>query len=101
MKNSDHNLIYLEVDKKWNTFSKKIRLEIFNYNNENGFKQFALETEDNPALRDAFEDENEDLEVSSRRWLKAINLTIRKSFKKIRIGKYKTDSELFFTKRNI
>ena len=63
VKNSDHNLIYLEVDKKWNTFSKKIRLEIFNYNNENGFKQFALETEDNPALRDAFEDENEDLEV--------------------------------------
>ena len=48
----------------------------------------------NSYLRGVFEDEDEDLEISSKRWLKAINLSIRKSFKKIRIGKHKINTEL-------
>ena len=43
------------------------------------------------SLRRAF---NEDLEISAKRWLKAVNACIRKSFKKVRIGKYKTDAKL-------
>ena len=94
VKNSDHNIIYLEVDRKWTSLVKNIRLEIFNYNDEEGFTKFQKETENNTALRDAFKYENEDLEIASKRWLKAVNECIRKSFKKVRIGKIKTDSKL-------
>ena len=94
IKNSDHNLIYLEIDRKWKTSEKKARIEIFNYNDEEGFDKFRKETEDNPVLKYAFEDESEDLEISSKKWLKEINSCIRKSFKKVRIGKYKTDDKL-------
>ena len=87
-------MIYLEVDKKWDSFAKKIRTEIFNYNNKDGFEKFIKETENNSIFREVFEDENEDLEISSKRWLKAVNSSIRKSFKKVRIGKYKTDAKL-------
>ena len=52
----------------------------------------SLKLRDYPlSLRRAF---NEDLEISAKRWLKTVNACIRKSFKKVRIGKYKTDAKL-------
>ena len=91
VKKSDHNLIYLEVNREWKTFVKKKRIEIFNFNDDDGFKKFFTETDDNPALRNAFKNENEDFETASKKWLKILNSCIFKSFKKIRVGKHKID----------
>ena len=94
IKKSDHNLIYLEVDREWKTNVKKKRIEIYNFNDDEGFKKFYKETEDNLALRNAFENDNEDIETASKKWLKILNSCIYKSFKKIRVGKHKTDPNM-------
>ena len=51
VKKSDHNLIYLEVNREWKTFVKKKRIEIFNFNDDDGFKKFFTETDDNPCTQ--------------------------------------------------
>ena len=51
IKNSDHNLLYIEVAKRWKTFVGNKREEIFNFNDEEGFSKFVVETAENPALR--------------------------------------------------
>ena len=94
VKKSDHNLLYLEVNREWKTFVKEKRIEIFNFNDEDGFKKFFKETDDNIALRNAFKNENEDFEIASKKWLKILNSCIFKSFKKIRIGKHKIDPRM-------
>ena len=47
VRNSDHNMIFLEIDRNWKTLVGNTRLEIFNYNDEEGFKKFDQETENN------------------------------------------------------
>ena len=51
-------------------------------------------TESNTGLLECFLDEKEDLEVSSRRWLKTFNNLLHRSFKKVRKNKGKTNPEL-------
>ena len=94
IKKSDHNLLYLEVRKSWKSVVKNKREEIYNYNDEEGFQRFVKETSTNAALKHCFDDENEDIDESSKRWLKVVNDIIRKSFKKIRIGKHKINPVL-------
>ena len=68
VKQSDHNLMMLNIDSNWRTSvdEKKERIEIYNYKNKEDFEQFKIETENNPELRDCFKDENEDVETVSR-----------------------------------
>jgi hypothetical protein len=94
IKKSDHNLLYLEIRKSWKTFIKQPREEIYNFNDNEGFNNFVEKTETSEALRHCFDDEEEDIDVSSKRWLKIINDIIRVSFRKIRIGKHKVNPEL-------
>ena len=39
VKKSDHNLIFLEIDRRWRTFLKRKREEIFNFNDSEGFNE--------------------------------------------------------------
>ena len=94
IKNSDHNLLFIEVDLKWKTFLGNKREEIFNFNDDEGLKKFIDDTSDNPAMRLCFDNENEDLDVSSSRWLRLVNSSIKTSFRKIRIGKHRINPEL-------
>ena len=96
IKNSDHNLLYIEVAQKWKTFVGNKREEIYNFNDDEGHEKFIADTSENPALRHFFDDENEDLEVSSSRWLKLVNSSIKSCYRKIRIGKKKINPELEF-----
>ena len=54
VKQSDHNLMMLNIDSNWRTSidEKKERIEIYNYKNKEDFEQFKNETENNPELRD-------------------------------------------------
>ena len=94
IKKSDHNLLYLEVRKSWKTFVKQPREEIFNFNDDEGFDNFVEKTEANEALINCFDDEEEDINASSKRWLRIINDIIRVSFRKVRIGKHRVNPEL-------
>ena len=67
------------------------------------FFQHPLEklSDENSALKSLFNDENEDLEKSSLKWLKSVNQIISSSFSKIRIkkGKINPDLEELFLKK--
>ena len=47
IKKSDHNLLILEINLKWSSLAKTQRIEIYNYKNEDDFKNFQSNTENN------------------------------------------------------
>jgi hypothetical protein len=95
-KDSDHRTIIVELDIKWNssTFNKEERIQVFNYKNRENFEKFVHLTEDNHALLHCFDEEDEDLEKSFKRWLKVMKNVIKSSFTKIRVKKKKLPVEL-------
>ena len=66
---------------------KDERIEIYNYKNKEDFDKFQAKTEENEELIHCFDDPNEDIEVSTQRWLKIVKKLIKISFRKIRIRK--------------
>ena len=96
-KESDHNMLFMKIESTWNTKINEAeeRIEIYNYKNADNFKKFAETTENNKELDMCFEDDNEDLEESSIRWLSVVNKIIKKSFRRIRMNNKKnSDFEL-------
>ena len=93
IKKSDHNLLILEINLKWSSLAKTQRIEIYNYKNEDDFQNFQSNTENNDELLKCFA-QFSDLTSACNKWLRVLNQTIRKSFKKIRISKWKNPSDL-------
>ena len=96
VKESDHRTMILELDFRWNSEFKikEKRKEVWNYKNDADFETFKKLTENDEDLSRCFDNENEDLEESSKRWLKLVNNIIKRAFKKIRIKKNKIVPEL-------
>ena len=96
VKESDHYTIFLELEHLWKPSESETgnRLEVYNFNDKESFDKFVSATSDNEKLRNCFDDKNEDLETSSKRWLNILNDLIKSSFKKIRIKKNKMKPEL-------
>ena len=88
MTESDHNTLIMRININWNTNLNENheRSEIYNFRNEDNFKLFKEATENNYELLHCFDDSNEDIKVSTNRWLSTINLLIKKSFNPIRIN---------------
>ena len=106
VKPSDHRTMFLTTDLSWSkdTSKKAERVEVYNYKNSDHFKLFVEDTSDNHELRTCFDDDNEDLEKASSRWLKTLKTSIKKSFKKIRIKENRLNPELeklFVTRETI
>ena len=95
-KESDHRTIVVELNIKWNaeTSTKEERVEVFNYRNEENFAKFVSLTNDNNDLLHCFDDQNEDFEKSSKRWLKILKNIIKSSFTKTRVKKKKLPVDL-------
>ena len=104
VKASDHNLLILELNIKWNSLNESSpRQEIFNFKHEECFQRFEMLTESNNDLVNCF-DECSDLNMAANKWIKILNNLIQKSFKKIRIRKQKMDpvlSKLFDEKEQL
>ena len=81
---SDHNLLYCEFRQPWNDkiCLEKKRLEIFNYRDKTGIKQFNQLTSSN-SLSKCFK--SGDKLKESKAWLKEFQNILHRSFKKIRI----------------
>ena len=95
VKQSDHRTMILELNFEWKTETKKTnRIELFNYKNTSDFETFQELTETNHELLNCFDDEDEDLEISAKRWLQTLNRIIKRSFRKIRIKDNKITPEL-------
>ena len=77
---------------------------MFNYKNSDDFEKFVQKTDENEDLKHCFDDVTEDLEKSSKIWLKILNNTIKTSFTKIRIKKTQLEPKLerlFLEKENL
>ena len=87
MKESDHNTLMIEIDINWKTkiYEPENRLEIFNFKRVEDFNKFINLSKENDVLKSLFNDENEDLEKESQKWLKSVNKMIYASFSKIRL----------------
>ena len=70
------------------------RKEILNYNNKEDFETFINLTNDSKQLRTCFDNEKEDLEIASKRWLKFLKLILKASFSKIRVKKESINPKL-------
>ena len=103
MKESDHNTLMIEIDINWKTkiHEPENRLEIFNFKRVEDFNKFINLSKENDVLKSLFNDENEDLNISSKKWLKAMNKILSCSFSKVRLkrGKINPDPEELFQKK--
>ena len=60
------------------------RQEILNFRNKDDFEMFFKLTNDSEELKNSFNDENEDIETASKKWLKNFKLILKASFSKLR-----------------
>ena len=95
-KESDHRTMILEINYRWGSTqeNKQERIEIYNYKDSDSFLKFKTISTCNDDLKHCFEDDTENIEDSSRRWLKIVKNLIKSSFKKIRIRKNKLPPSL-------
>ena len=91
---SDHNVIFSRLKLAWNKQVKEKRNELFNLKNrecQERFKEATNSENNNHFLSSVFDDE-EDLNVMTEKFLKRLQKTIHKCFRKIRITE-RVDSE--------
>ena len=88
IKRSDHNMLRIELEIKWDSSikEKKGRREIYNYSNKESFRGFVEETENNALLDSCFTKDDFDLEEETCHWISVLNSIIVKSFKRVRIN---------------
>ena len=95
VKESDHNTLVMKLNVNWSSDIKETaeRVEIFNFKNQEHFQEFVKLSNQNVDLKALFTHDDEDLEVSAKKWLKSVNKMISQSFSKVRIKKGKINPE--------
>ena len=91
---SDHNSIYTHLNLAWEKRFKIQRQELFNLKNKDCQEIFreATKVENNNHFLSSVFDEEEDLDKATNKFMKRLDKTIHKCFKKIRITE-KVDQE--------
>ena len=69
-------------------------MPIFNFNNKEEFAKFIELSNENYVLKNLFNNDDEDVEGSAKKWLKTVNRIISLSFSKVRIRKGKINPEV-------
>ena len=95
-KESDHRTLIMEIKYELGSRSNKKdeRVEIFNFKNDEDFSKFQNLSIDNDDLKHCFDNINENIENSSKRWLMTVKNLIKTSFRKIRLRKNKMPPHL-------
>ena len=84
---SDHNIIFTKLRMQWDKKISNQRQELFNLKNEECQKAFreATETENNNGYLSSVFDEEGDINIVTEKFMKRLQKTIFKCFKKVRI----------------
>ena len=91
---SDHNTIFTRLKMKWSKTMKNQRHELYNLKNKEcqaAFRDATTKENNNCYLSSVFE-ENADIDVATEKFMKRLQKTICKCFRKIRV-KEKVDTE--------
>jgi hypothetical protein len=93
VKESDHNTLITSVKATWNKkkFIKKI--VIYNLKDKDGLLKFKEMTSKDTFLSEVFKDENKNINVKSKQFVKRIGFCISQCFRKIRIKQTKRNKE--------
>ena len=101
IKSSDHNPILTHFKIKWCKKVGKQRIEMFNLKNKEGQEKFKILTTETNELTEAFNNDN-DINVCTKNFIKILNKCISRCFKKIRIvNKPNKEVQELFEKRKI
>ena len=94
IKESDHNTLILEIETIEEETKKSAKREtIFNFKNKEQFKKFVQITSNHTGLDTCF-DGTEDIEISSRRFLKILKNILHICFSKVRLKKPKQNMRI-------
>ena len=101
VKESDHNSIITNVRANWNKNDVPKREETYNFKNKECLQNFKEMTSQGRFLSEVFDDENKDINVKTKQFLKRLKFVITKCFRKIRVKKQEKNGELdeLFDKR--
>ena len=67
---------------------------MFNFKNKDNFRKFVKYTSNKKELETCFDNENEDIEYSSKHWMKILKNILHISFKKIRLRRKKINGKM-------
>ena len=99
VKESDHNVIITEFTIETNP-EKKEKIEMYNLKNKDCQRKFKDYTTNTNMLSTVFDNDDEDVNVLTKRFLKKLDGAIAMSFKKNRIGnKRDNKEEVLYDKR--
>ena len=99
IKESDHNVLVTEFKCEVKEEKVKEKEEIYNLKNKECQKQFKQYTSNTNFLSKIFEDEDDDLDKMTERFLSRLKGCIARNFRKIRInGQKKTKSDILHKK---
>ena len=100
-KESDHNTLVCSFSFTFNPHIKKHKTEVFNFKDKRGQEKFKSLTTGNKRLSSIFEEEG-DLNVATKKFVKTLNRLFHQSFRKIRIRDIQNkDIAELFNKRRI
>ena len=100
-KESDHNTLVCSFSFTFNPHIKKHKTEVFNFKDKRGQEKFKSLTTGNKRLSSIFEEED-DLNVATKKFVKTLNRLFHQSFRKIRIRDIQNkDIAELFNKRRI
>ena len=91
---SDHNVIFTKLKLSWNRNIRQKRIELFNLKNKDcqtKFREATMGENNNNYLSSVFDEEG-DLNTLTEKFLKRLQKTIHKCFKKVRVSQ-KIDKE--------
>ena len=101
VKETDHNTITAELNINWNENYTAKSIEVFKFNDKDSLKTFKELTSNTNQLSKVFEN-NKDLNVQTKKFLKRLKGFVSESFKKVKItNKPNKELERLYDKRRI
>ena len=84
---SDHNVLFLDLNLslQFNVKEKANQVEVYNYKNEEDFKQFVETTNTDSSLIDCFDAAVGDINDQCNLWLSRFNTIVKRCFRKIQL----------------
>ena len=86
---SDHNVLLAKFSLRTEDKEALERMEVFNFRSKINQDKFKIVTSTSTKLSEVF-DTDEDINVKTKNFLKRLDKTMHKCFKKVRLGKRKT-----------
>ena len=94
LKESDHNLLSLQMNIPWSIKPINLRKEIFNLKNVQNQQKFFDITNETDKFTKCFKNSSEDINTQTGKWQKILQSSIFQSFDKIRITNKSKESDV-------